>query len=275
MTKTFDGELVQINLLLLARLGLIGRTFFVATLIILLLGSEACALSLTFISAKVNGVAQSTINPISVNRGQRVTLEYDLRNSSGVLVTSGATVTVSHAQYDANSWLANTPEFVTNHQSNGRYRVEFYVPTLSGTTTNAGPAPFDRQLFPVVEASMAGEANTQTTAVIQVTPPSYGLTVLIHGYQLPAVSDCAEEGKAPPSDFVEIGQAIVKRAGKGRLWAFNYQSDTLKLLPIPDFQNPYSEAGTTGIGEDVVVVNWCDVSNNASPGHGEVDLLPT
>lgn len=237
--------------------------------LVLVFSSPSASLQLNFVGALVNGVAPSSTAPIPVLRGQRVALDFELRRDDGSLETAEMSVTIEKV---AGGWLANTPSLPSNHLPSGRYRAEFFVPTLVGS------APFGIALYPkAIVTSLADTIHAtilaSNTQQIRVDPPTYGLTVVIHGFQPPTeiLNGCAAEGDMPPKDFVEIGLAIRDRAGKGRLWDFNYQSNTIKPISLFNGNSvpPLESSAIAGAGEDVIVVNWCEVSNNASPGHGE------
>lgn len=235
---------------------------------------EAAALTMTISRVVVGNVVQQTpVTLIQALRGQRVEIDVTLTNDLGLPVGGTNVVDIDRT---ATTWLAGSPQFATTIDPNvlGGYNIYFDVPTNNQNT------PFDTALPLTLTATntafVTGVQTSATTgATVNIIRPTYGVTIVIHGFQFPdavplAGGACSGAGLPPPVDFVKMGEAVIARAGQGKLWNFNHITDTINPLALPAgaIRTAYDAQGNLN-GEQVFVVNWCEISNNLFPGHAE------
>lgn len=205
------------------------------------------ALSLTIVQQEVQYQSQPiTSGPIEALRGQRVRLRVRVTDQANAPVT-GATVSLYRE-----SWLLETPDMAVLPVAGaaGEYDVFFYVPT------KAVNAPLNGERTVVIKADKVGFPRQQLMTQLLIKPPPYGITIVIHGYQ---IGGCDQD-----NELVEkISSAVLQRKGKGL--RHTYYHETGRLLR----RETLSHAGTAADGEWIFAVNWSCQSNNATPGHAE------
>lgn len=187
--------------------------------------------------------------PWSAVKGQKITYKVVVRDQDNNPV-NGAEVCVSSLPSGFNPCAIST--------ESGEATIETYVPVT---------AKIDGEIGSNAYFTFIATHNSSTDLVIKkvtVREPMYGVTIVIHGYQLNGggCDGLSNPGYYPPDDFVEMGRAIHERAEKGSVWFYNHEDNTIKRDPtiVPD---------VNGEGEQVFVVRWCQTSNDNTPGHGE------
>lgn len=208
----------------------------------------SASLTVTPIELEVNYQIQPlTAGPISTLRGQRVRLRVRVTDGSAQPV-SGASVAI-----DRYGWLSQTPNMATVAVQGdaGAYDVFFYVPTLQDK------APLGVQQTLSVVATKGGfNAGAWTKQVLVALPP-YGVTIVVHGFQL---DGCQER-----NELVEkVASAVLQRKGKGRRYTYRHDYGR-----VDNFENIAQDGGNSVDGEWIFTVNWSCQSNDATPGHAE------
>ena len=101
-----------------------------------------------------------------------------------------------------------------------------------------------------------GAAGVENPGVWWGDVGSAGVTVITHGFR--------PTGSFPPW-VEEMGSAILKRAGKGALWRFDTETDTITDITLANVPADLYNLG----GEQVILVDWSSQSNNDTPGFAE------
>ena len=223
--------------------------------------TQLSALSLTVLNYTVgstNPPASSDL--VEARRGEKVSVRIEVRD--GGSIANDATVEIDR-NAATSAWLSATPIIAPTPLGNGQHVVEFYVPVAS-----------DKAVLDAVQSLSFIKASRGTTSAylqgksIKVRKPDYGITVMIHGYQIPfALSGltCSRDASAA-APLTDIAQAVLARAGRGRLWQYDYNTEKFVQSAAPA---GVVDDGRLGFGEQVVAIDWCDVSNNATPGYAE------
>ncbi len=99
--------------------------------------------------------------------------------------------------------------------------------------------------------------------------PVFGVTVITHGFPLCGkinLSQCV----GLPTWAKAMGMAILNRAGSGKLWHFQYGTDTLHdRTPKMSSPPPQAKFKESRFGEQVILVDWSEQANPLIPGAAE------
>ncbi len=93
-----------------------------------------------------------------------------------------------------------------------------------------------------------------------------GVTIITHGLNV-----CEEHSECPslPGWEIDMGVAVLKRAGYGKLWHFTPHSNSVDDITMTQTKKLPKTFENSRYGEQVILVDWGVKSNDPSPGDAE------
>ena len=215
--------------------------------------AQSVVFSTTPYISRVDGVAVTP--PTTLLRGQRVTIKLGLDASFYSTICVDVPVAPRYPAPGVAQSCAPAAETV---------ELETIVPTN---------VPFDSQHEFAISVDGTYIASSPR---VQVRRPECGITIVLHGFQLPDPAPfgepCTTPGAYPPPPFMRLGELIAARAGRAAMWTYDFNEDRF-LSYTPPGVPPYEVSRALGTGpengEQIIVVNWCKASNTNNPGYGE------
>jgi hypothetical protein len=197
-----------------------------------------------------HGQLTISMNPLqqSVSPFQDVTLTVVVRDPQGS--------PIGDAQVPVFNDLLGLSQSVTS-DSRGQATYVFTAPRLR-------PGQFSVRAGAAVKSGY--ESGNSVSATITMLLPTYGTTIITHGW---------EPGPVNPAQnwMMEMGVAVLKRAGAGNLWYYSLEQNSLsEVTPTTLINDPgftHNQDIASDIGEQVIIMDWSATSGMPAPGYAE------